>query len=69
MDEYEILTEGQRNERWVQDHYRRIRSYLMPHFGKMALSQINAGTVQDYRVSRLKPVEGKETALAQHPSP
>lgn len=57
--EYEILTEGERNARWVQDHYRRIRTYLVPFFGKMGLSQINAGTVQEYRVARLTPVEGK----------
>lgn len=60
MAEYEVLTSGERNARWVQDHYRRIRMYLMPYFGKMALSQINPGTVQDYRISRLKPAEGKK---------
>lgn len=57
--EYEVLTEGERNARWVQDHYRRVRTYLVPYFGKMGLSTINAGTVQEYRVSRLAPEEGK----------
>lgn len=51
--EYEILTEGERNERWVKDHFRRIKLHLIPFFGKMALSTINAGTVQEYRISRL----------------
>jgi len=60
MEEYEVLTEGERNERWVQDHYRRIRMYLNPFFGELPLSQINAGTVQDYRISRVKPKEGKK---------
>ena len=54
MHEYEVLTEGERNERWVQDHYRRIRMYLNPFFGQMGLSTITAGVVQDYRISRLK---------------
>ena len=60
QDEYEILTDGERNERWVQDHYRRIRMYLLPYFGKMGLSTINAGTVQEYRVSRIKREDGKK---------
>jgi len=58
--EYEVLTEGERNARWVQDHYRRVRANLVPFFGKMGLSTINAGTVQEYRISRLAPVEGKK---------
>ena len=55
--EYEILTEGERNERWVRDHFRRIKLHLIPFFGKMALSTINAGTVQEYRISRLTKSE------------
>ncbi|TGT91939.1 MULTISPECIES: site-specific integrase [unclassified Mesorhizobium] len=60
ITEYEVLTEGERNARWVKDHYRRVRSYLVPYFGKMGLSTINAGTVQEYRVSRMTPEEGKK---------
>lgn len=58
ITEYEVLTEGERNARWVQDHYRRARTYLVPYFGKMRLSTITAGTVQDYRISRMTPAEG-----------
>ena len=58
MDEYEVLTEGERNERWVQDHFRRIRLHLNPFFGKMPLSQVTAGAMQDYRIARMKPKEG-----------
>jgi len=60
MHEYEVLTEGERNKRWVQDHYRRIRMHLSPFFGQMALSEITAGVVQDYRISRLRPVSPKK---------
>ena len=60
MHEYEVLTEGERNKRWVKDHYRRINMHLIPYFGKMPLSHINAGKVQDYRIHRLKPEEGKK---------
>lgn len=45
MHEYEVLTEGERNKRWVKDHYRRINMHLIPYFGKMPLSHINAGKV------------------------
>lgn len=58
--EYEVLTEGERNDRWVQDHYRRCRLHLVPYFGKMPLSQITAGAVQDYRVNRMQKVDGKK---------
>lgn len=58
--EYEVLTEGERNARWVKDHYRRIKAYLVPFFGTMGLSTINAGTVQEYRISRMTPAEGKK---------
>jgi integrase len=52
MNEYEVLTEGERNERWVKDHYRRIKMHLIPYFGDMGLSTINAGTLQEYRIHR-----------------
>ena len=57
--EYEVLTEGERNARWVSDHYRRLDMHLVPYFGNMTLSSINAGTLQDYRVERLGGKEGK----------
>lgn len=57
--EYEVLTEGERNARWVGDHYRRIDKHLNPYFGKIPLSEINAGTLQEYRIERLKAEDGK----------
>lgn len=60
ISEYEVLTDGERNARWVKDHYRRVRTYLVPFFGKMGLSTITAGTVQEYRISRMTPEEGKK---------
>ena len=52
LKEYEIITEGQRSTRWVEGHGIRVRVHLNPFFGKMGLSQINAGTVQEYRMHR-----------------
>jgi integrase len=50
--EYEIITEGQRSERYVKGHKDRLRVHLVPFFGKMALSDITAGQVQEYRIHR-----------------
>jgi len=53
-DEYDIMTEGERNAKYVQDHHSRLRNHLNPFFGKMAVKDITAGVVQDYRIFRLK---------------
>lgn len=54
IEEYETLTDGERNKRWVQDHYRRVRQHLLPFFGSKGLSQINSGLIQEYRLKRVK---------------
>jgi len=58
--EYQVLTEGERNSVWAKDHYRRIDLHLVPFFGKMGLSTITSGTVQEYKISRLKPEDEKQ---------
>ncbi len=64
MDEFEIITQGQRSPIYVQGHKDRIRNYLNPFFGDMILSEITAGRVQDYRIHRMKNggVKGKPPA-------
>lgn len=65
QSEYEIITEGQRSGKWVEGHKARIRLHLSPFFGKMGLSQITSGTVQDYRVDRIQsPANGKPPAYS-----
>lgn len=51
--EYAVITEGERSPKWVAGHSIRLRLHLIPFFGKMGLSEITAGTVQDYRVHRI----------------
>lgn len=51
--EYEVITEGERSPKWVEGHKIRLRVHLRPFFGKMPLSEITAGKVQDYRVERI----------------
>ncbi|MFN3807496.1 site-specific integrase [Asticcacaulis sp.] len=50
--EYEIITEGERSPKWVAGHKARLRLHLRPFFGKMGISQITSGDIQNYRVHR-----------------
>jgi len=50
--EYEIITEGQRSERWTRGHKDRLRLHLRPFFGKLGISEVTPGKVQEYRVHR-----------------
>ncbi len=51
--EYEVLTGGTRNKDHVRGQFSRIRTHLLPFFGKLALSDVTSGAVQDYRVYRM----------------
>jgi integrase len=52
LAEYEAITQGQRSPHWVKAYEMMLRVYLVPYFGKMALSEITAGKVQEYRIHR-----------------
>jgi integrase len=65
-EEYEALTEGERNKTYVTGHWRRLRLHLTPFFGTMGLSEITPAKVQEYRIKRRKElVKGKSTAPAR----
>lgn len=51
--EYAAITEGQRSPRWTEGHKARIRIHLGPFFGKLGLSEVTPGKVQEYRVHRM----------------
>jgi hypothetical protein len=52
--EYEIITEGERSPKWVAGHKARLRLHLRPFFGKMGISQITSGDIQNYRLHRAR---------------
>jgi integrase len=52
LKEYPVITQGQRNAHYVKRHGDRLRLHLLPFFGDMQLTEITAGTVQEYRVDR-----------------
>ena len=63
MDEFEIITQGQRSPIYVQGHMDRLKNHLIPFFGDKVLPDITPGMVQDYRIHRMK------TGRANPPKP
>lgn len=54
LEEYEVLTEGQRSPKWVDEYKNKISVHLVPFFGKLQLSEITSGKLQEYRLHRRK---------------
>lgn len=52
LSEYLVITQGQRSDKYVHGQALRIKAHLLPFFGDMPVTAINAGTVQEYRVHR-----------------
>ncbi|MDB5584474.1 MAG: integrase [Bradyrhizobium sp.] len=53
LKEYEVITEGERSQRWVEGYRIRLRVHLLPFFGELGLSEVTPGKVQEYRVHRM----------------
>ena len=63
LREFEIITEGQRNEVYVECHKRRVNKYLIPFFGHLALSQLTSGKITDYRIWRVEQTKAAQGKL------
>ena len=50
--EFKVINEGQRSPRYIESQEERIDLHLIPFFGSKGLSEVNSGTVQDYRMFR-----------------
>ncbi len=59
LEEFPVLTEGQRNQVYVDGHERRARKYLIPFFGKKGLSEITGGLVNEYRMFRIEDAKAR----------
>ena len=59
LREYDIITQGQRSKIYVDGQHWRSRVHLVPFFGPMGLSEINGGTVQEYRIHRHEEATAK----------
>jgi integrase len=54
LDEFEVITQGQRSPIYIENHNLRVKNHLNPFFGDKVLSEITPGVVQDYRIHRMK---------------
>jgi integrase len=52
LKEYLIITQGQRNQQYVQGHHRRVKLHLLPFFGDLPLAAITSAKVMEYRMAR-----------------
>lgn len=52
LKEYAIITKGERSEKYSKGHELKANAHLLPFFGDMPVTAINAGTVQEYRAHR-----------------
>ena len=59
LREYDIITLGQRSKDYLKGQHWRSRVHLVPFFGRMGLSEITAGKVQEYRIHRLEEAMAK----------
>ena len=66
--EYEALTAGERNPKYVKGHWDRLRVHLEPFFGDRVLSEITPGLVQEYRVHRATSRTDPKTGEPKRPS-
>lgn len=53
LNEYEIITQGERNAEYAASHGMRLRVHLLPFFGDKVVTDISPGMVQEYRVHRM----------------
>ena len=58
IDEFEVITRGERSPKYVENHKRRIENHLIPFFGTKVLSEITSGLIQDYRIHRMRTEPG-----------
>lgn len=50
--EYQVITQGQRSEKYVQCQEMRLDAHLLPYFGDKLVSEVTSGLVQEYRIHR-----------------
>ena len=52
LREFDIMTQGQRNQKYVEGQHWRSEGRLVPFFGNLGISEITAGKIQEYRLHR-----------------
>lgn len=60
VSEYEAMMLGERSPYYVSQKSRHIKLHLNPFFGDYAITRVNAGLIQDYRIHRLTSRKGRD---------
>lgn len=68
VKEATAITAGERNDRYMIQKHTHLRVHLLPFFGEKALSEINAGLIQDYRAHRATPQKDKSGEVRKRPA-
>jgi integrase len=68
LNEYEVITAGERNAKYVEGFGIRLRVHLIPFFGDKVLSDITPGLVQEYRIHRMTSRVDKKTGAPLRPA-
>jgi len=68
IDEFEIITAGERSPKYIENHRARIRNHLNPYFGDRYVTEITSGMVQEYRAHRIKTHIDPRTKLPKAPA-
>ena len=68
VHEFAILTEGERNQKYVDGLGHKIQLHLLPFFGGKVLSEVTSGLVQEYRIHRMTSRLNKKTGEPYRPS-
>ena len=68
LAEYQVITLGERNARYVAQKKRHIELHLTPFFGDSSLSEVSAGRIQEYRVHRVTSRTDAATGIAKRPA-
>jgi len=66
--EYEVITAGERSQRYIEGVAIRLKVHLLPFFGKKVLSEITPGLVQEYRIHRATSTKNKKTGETMKPA-
>jgi integrase len=64
IDEFEVITQGQRSPIYVKGHKDRLKNHLIPFFGDTIVTDITPGLVQDYRIHRMKTGKARSVQMS-----
>jgi len=68
LAETKVVTEGERNPYYMTQKEQHLRLHLRPFFGPKAVTQIDAGLIQAYRVHRIESNVDHQTKKPKRPA-